>query len=104
MKENALVGRLLNPPEAGGFLLRETGRKVALDTRLDLYGDKALFEYLLASKGATHWKTYLQRLDPEIILASNHSALRQLATESALYRVVYIGPRYSVMVKGGSRN
>ena len=103
MKENELEGRLLNPPEAGGFLLRETGRKVALDTRLDLYGDEALFEYLLASKGAASWKTYLQRLDPEIVLASNHSALRQLATESALYRLVYIGPRYSVMVKVGSR-
>jgi len=103
MKENALDGRLLNPPEAGGFLIRQTGRKVALDTRLDLYGDKALFEYLLASKGATNWKRYLQGLDPEIILASNHSALRQLATESALYRIVYVGPRYSVMVKGSSR-
>ena len=103
MTENALEGRLLNPPEAGGFLLRQTGREVALDTRLDLYGDKALFEYLLASKGATNWKPYLERLDPEIILANNHSALRQLATESALYRLVYIGPRYSVMVKEGLR-
>ena len=98
-----LEGRLLNTPETGGYLIREGAKHVALDTRLDLYGDKALFENILASKGATGWKAYLQTLDPDILLVSNNAALRQLATESGDFRTVFIGQRYSVMIKSGAR-
>lgn len=98
-----LDGRLLNTPEAGGYLIRQGGKRVALDTRLDLYGDKALFENILASKGAVGWKNYVRSLDPDVLLVGNNSALRQLASESGQFRTVFIGHRYSVMIKSTVR-
>lgn len=98
-----LQGQILNAPESGGYLIRKADLKVALDTRLDLYGDRALFEFLLATKGAFGWQAYLNRINPDILLTSNNAALRQLASDSGLYRTVFIGPRYSVMVKAADR-
>lgn len=103
IKGNNLKGQILNSPESGGYLIRQSDLKVALDTRLDLYGDRALFEFLLATKGAFGWKDYLARTNPDILLTSNNAALRQLASDSGLFRTVFIGPRYSVMVKTANR-
>ena len=103
IQKNALQGDILNPPETGGYLLRNSDRKVALDTRLDLYGDHALFEFMLATKGAYGWKEYLERTNPDVLLTSNNAALRQLASDSGLYRIVFLGQRYSVLVKTGDR-
>lgn len=103
IQDNRLQGNILNTPDTGGYLIRKANLKVALDTRFDLYGDRAFFEFLLATKGALGWKAYLQNLDPDILLTSNHTALRQLASDSGLYRTVFAGQRYSVMVKAFDR-
>jgi hypothetical protein len=47
IREHRIEGRILNAPETGGYLIRH-GQPVFLDTRFDLYGDRALFEFLLA--------------------------------------------------------
>lgn len=101
-KQN-IKGRILNSHETGGYLIREHRRLVSLDTRLDLYGDDALFSFMLASKGDHLWRDYLQRLDPDVLLINNNAALRQLATEAGLYRTVFIGSRYSVMLRANTR-
>lgn len=100
IEANALgTGRLLNPPEVGGYLIRQHGLKVSLDTRLDLYGDRALFEWLFASRGADGWREYVTSLDPDLILVGNPASLRGLLAESRLYRPVFEGPSYTVMVR-----
>ena len=104
IQDNQLEGRVLNTPDTGGYLIRKANMKVALDTRFDLYGDRAFFEFLLASKGASGWKEYLKKIDPDILLTSNHAALRQLASDSGLYRTVFSGKRYSVMVRASDRS
>lgn len=99
MKEHGLAGRILNSPDAGGYLIRHLGQKVALDTRFDLYGDRALFEFLFARRGETGWQEYIARLDPDIILIESAAALRQLLCTEGTYRLVFEGQRYSILVR-----
>lgn len=99
IKANHIEGRLMNSPEVGGYLIRNLGQKVFLDTRYDLYGDRALFDFLFARRGEAGWKEFIVRHDPDIVLLDNVAALRQLLTDSGMYRIVFEGSRYSVLVR-----
>lgn len=102
MKKHGMGGRILNSPDTGGYLIRQLGQKVSLDTRFDLYGDRALFEYLFARRGETGWQEYISRLDPDIVLIENAAALRQLLCAGGGYRLVFEGPRYSLLVRNNA--
>ena len=102
IKEHALTGKIFNPPEAGGYLIRQLGTKVSMDTRYDLYGDRAFFEMLFAQRGDAGWQEYLARLDPDVVLLNNPSPLRHLLATAGDYRPVFEGPAYTVLVRKGS--
>lgn len=101
IKQHGITGRLLNPPETGGYLIRHLGQKVSIDTRLDLYGDKTLFEYLSARGGDMTWREYINRMNPDVVLIENTAGLRQLLISSGIYRLVYEGEHFSVIVRHG---
>jgi hypothetical protein len=103
MKQHSIDGKILNTPESGGYLIRQLGAKVSIDTRLDLYGDRALFELLFAMRGDAGWKEYVSRLDPDVVLLNNPSPLRHHLADSGLYRAVFEGPAYTVLVRRSSR-
>lgn len=101
MKEHSIAGKILNTPESGGYLIRQLGTRVSIDTRLDLYGDRALFELLFAMRGDSGWKEYVARLDPDVVLLNNPSPLRHLLADGGEYRAVFEGPAYTVLVRQG---
>ncbi len=103
MKQHSIDGKILNTPESGGYLIRQLGAKVSIDTRLDLYGDRALFELLFAMRGDAGWKEYVSRLDPDVVLLNNPSPLRHHLADSGLYRAVFEGPAYTVLVRRSYR-
>lgn len=102
IKEHGLNGKIFNPPEAGGYLIHHLGTKVSMDTRYDLYGDRAFFEMLFAQRGDAGWQEYLTRLDPDVVLLNNPSPLRHLLASGGDYRPVFEGPAYTVLVRKGS--
>ncbi|MHB8699240.1 MAG: hypothetical protein ACYC9J_14650 [Sulfuricaulis sp.] len=99
MKAHHIKGRILNDPVMGGYLIRNLGQKVSIDTRLDLYGDQPLFDFLSARSGDMTWRDYIKRMDPDIVLLDNTSGLRQLLLASRLYRLVYESGFHSVLVR-----
>lgn len=101
IKTHQIDGKILNTPEAGGYLIRHLGTKVSIDTRLDLYGDRALFELLFALRGDAGWQAYIKKLDPDFVLINNPSPLRHLLADSGMYRPVFEGPAYTVLVRPG---
>lgn len=103
MKQHSIDGKILNTPESGGYLIRQLGAKVSIDTRLDLYGDRALFELLFAMRGDAGWREYVSHLDPDVVLLNNPSPLRYHLAESGLYRAVFEGPAYTVLVRRSYR-
>ena len=103
MKKKRLTGRILNTPESGGYLIRRLGVKVSIDTRLDLYGDRALFDMLFARRGDHGWASYVDSLAPDIVLIDNPPALRHLLADGGKYRPVFEGSAYTVLVRQGFR-
>ncbi len=103
MAANNIEGRILNTPEAGGYLIRRLGAKVSIDTRFDLYGDRPLFELLFAMRGDAGWKEYVSRLDPDVVLLNNPSPLRHLLADGGAYRSVFEGPAYTVLIRDSMR-
>ncbi len=101
MKQHGISGRLLNTPETGGYLIRQLGQKVSIDTRLDLYGDEPLFKFLSAHSGDMTWREYINRMDPDVVLIENTASLRQLLISSGIYRMVNEGEHFSVIVRSG---
>ena len=99
MKANHISGRIMNNAEIGGYLIRNLGQRVFLDTRYDLYGDRALFDFLFARRGEAGWREFVTRHDPDVFVLDNISSLRQLLTDTGMYRLVFEGPRYSVLVR-----
>lgn len=99
IKAHHIEGRILNDPVVGGYLIRHLGQKVSLDTRLDLYGDQALFDFLSARSGDMTWRDYIKRIDPDIVLLDNGYGLRQLLVTAGLYRLVFESERHSVLVR-----
>lgn len=97
--QGLLDRRILNTPETGGYLIRTHGARVAMDTRLDLYGDRLFFEFLFARRGEAGWREFVDRLDPDVVLINNQAALRQLLTDTGKFRAVFEGPSYSVLIR-----
>jgi hypothetical protein len=98
IRAHALTGRILNPPEAGGYLLHTLGAPVFIDTRYDLYGDAFFFDYLRARRGNTGWRAWLARYDPDLLLVDNAAALRELVIGSDRYRPVFESARFTLLV------
>jgi hypothetical protein len=103
MRANRLGGRILNSPDIGGYLIRNLGARVALDTRYDLYGDRAFFEFLFARRGAPGWDRYVARLAPDVVVIESDSALRELLRVGPDYRLVFEGPRHSILIPAAAR-
>lgn len=99
LASHQLTSRVLTPPEAGGYLMRNYGMRMSLDTRYDLYGDKDYFAYLFARRGDTGWSEYIARLAPDAILLHQESPLRDLLLLERTYRPVLEGDTFTVMVR-----
>ena len=76
---------------------------MSIDTRHDLYGDRALFELLFAMRGDAGWREYVSRLDPDVVLLNNPSPLRHHLADGGLYRPIFEGPAFTVLVRQGYR-
>jgi hypothetical protein len=99
MRDSGIQGRLLNPPEIGGFLLARQSLPVFLDTRLDLYGDQLLFDYLLARRGAPVWTEVIDKYSPDLIIIDHTAPLRQLLLASGQFRSILEDASFSLMVR-----
>jgi hypothetical protein len=101
MQAHHMTGKILNPPEIGGFLIQTLGTKVSMDTRYDLYGDHAMFEWIFAQRGNAGWLAYVNRLDPDVAILYTPTPLPHLLAEFGNFRPVFQGQTFSVLVRRG---
>lgn len=99
LSANGLDGKLFNEATVGGWIGFNTGRKVFIDGRLDLFKDEAFFDWFYTRQGAPHWLERLKAWDPDIFILQNQSALRQLLLERAEYALVHEDQSHSVILK-----
>jgi hypothetical protein len=54
-------------------------------------------------RGDAGWEDYLARLNPDIVLLNNPSALRHALASSGTYRPVFEGRAYTVLIRHDQR-
>jgi hypothetical protein len=103
IQRHGLAGRVLNDMEIGGHLIHH-GIPVAIDTRLDLYGDRAFFEFQFARAGRAGWADYVSRLNPDIVLMKLDAPLVHLLATYGGYRPVMSNGVFALLLKEGVSN
>lgn len=98
MRKSDIHGRLLNSPEAGGYVIRHLGMPVFIDTRLDLFGDTFVFDYLSARNGEPSWQAFMERTRPDVVLIERDLPLHQLLLASGRFQSAYDDGRWAVLL------
>ena len=99
LKSKNFSGKIMNTMEAGGYLIRFLGQPVFLDTRLDLYGDDYFFEFMRAAAGSDHWQEFMTKWSPDLVMLEHAMPLKNLLIQAGTYKVVFSGPRYTLLLK-----
>lgn len=99
LKRYHFQGTIMNTMEAGGYLIRYLSQPVFLDTRLDLYGDDYFFDYMQATAGADSWEAFMAKWSPDLVMLEHGMPLKTLLIQAGTYKVVFTGPRYTLLLK-----
>lgn len=99
LKAHNFNGTIMNPMEPGGYLIRYLGLPVFLDTRLDLYGDDYFFAFMQATAGADNWQSFMAKWSPDLVMLEHSMPLKTLLIQAGTYKVVFTGPRYTLLLK-----
>lgn len=97
LKSIAFQGRLMNPMEAGGYLIQHLQQPVFLDTRLDLYGDDYYFAFMNAAAGGDNWREFMAKHNPDMVMLEHGMPLKNLIVQAGTYTIVFTGPRYTLL-------
>ena len=99
LKKHNFRGTIMNTMEAGGYLIRYLDQPVFLDTRLDLYGDDYFFDFMQATAGADTWEAFMSKWSPDLVMLEHSMPLKNLLIQAGIYKVVFKGPRYTLLLK-----
>jgi len=105
-REHGVSGRVMNEISAGGWLAYHWPQeKVAIDGRLDLYGDGWFFAWLFARNGGPGWREFIDASGASVFVLQTPSALAQLlAADQAAFAVLYSDRYYSVLVRRSAQH
>jgi hypothetical protein len=101
LQANPIEGRVFNEISAGGWLAYHWRKPVAIDGRLDLYGDRWFFGWLFARNGGPQWRQFVQSSQATVFILQTQSALAQLLAHDPAYAVVFSDRSYSVILVRG---
>lgn len=98
IKKEGIKGRIFNEVTAGGWIAYNSGEKIFIDGRLDLYKDPAFFEWFFTRNGTPGWSERLERMGGEVFILQNQSALTQLLVQGGKHAVVHSDGSYAVLL------
>ena len=98
---NEISGNLFNTYEYGGYLIYRfwPDRKVFIDGRADMYGDKFVTDYIQIHDGKANWKNKFRALSIDYAIVGVDAPIRQLLREDASFVEVYSDPHHSVLLR-----
>ena len=98
---NDINGHMLNDYDLGGYLIYRLspGRKVFIDGRADLYGDKFLKAYLTTYTGGEGWQLMLERYGIDYLVLERDAPLRQMLLAQGDFKETYRDERHVVLLK-----
>ncbi len=98
---NGVHGRMLNDYDLGGYLIYRLWpeRKVFIDGRADLYGDRFLKAYLTTYYGGEGWQQLPERYAIDYAVLARGAPLRQLLLASGDFRETYVDAQHVVLLR-----
>ena len=96
-----IKGNIFNAYGQGGYLIYRfwPERKVCIDGRADVYGDKFFKEHKDIYSGAADWKEKFDRLAIDYAILDNDAPIRQLLLADGSFRQAYRDKRHSVLLR-----
>lgn len=103
--ENGITGNLFNNYGDGGYLIYRLspGRKVFIDGRADLYGDKFFKDFLGIYNGDATWKEKFDKLSIDYVICGKNAPIRQLLLAEKSFKEVYIDKWHSVLLRNAPK-
>lgn len=101
---NGISGNLFNTYHYGGYLIYRLwpNRKVLIDGRADMYGDKFVDDYMHIHDGGQNWKDKFQRLSIDYAIVGVDAPIRQLLRVDAGFIEVYSDAHHSVLLRNSA--
>jgi hypothetical protein len=101
---NDIQGNMFHNYNYGGYLIYRLapGRKVCIDGRVDVYGDKFFSDYLDIHDGNAAWKEKFDRLAIDFAILDKDAPIRQLLLAGSSFKEVYRDQRHSVLLRTGA--
>ena len=102
---NGISGNLFNTYHYGGYLIYRflPNRKVLIDGRADMYGDKFFLDFHHIYSGRENWKIKFRELSIDYAIVGIDAPIRQLLREDASFVEVYSDKRHSVLVRNSAK-
>jgi hypothetical protein len=100
-----IQGNVFHNYNYGGYLIYRLspGRKVCIDGRVDVYGDKFFADYLDIYDGKASWKEKFDKLAIDFAIVDKDAPIRQLLLAGSGFEEVYHDQRHSVLLRTGAR-
>lgn len=94
-------GRLLNGFDWGGYLIRHLYPRyeVAIDGRTNLYSDEVLGEYAAMTSLGPGWRTFMDRVDPDVVLWERATPFARVLALLPEWRRAYEDDRAVIYVR-----
>lgn len=96
-----ISGNMFNSYNYGGYLIYRLSpqRKVFIDGRADVYGDRFIGDFLDIYEGRAGWKGKFDKLSIDFAIVGKDAPIRQLLLAEASFKEVYLDPHHSVLLR-----
>ncbi|SFC26724.1 hypothetical protein SAMN05216344_112136 [Polaromonas sp. OV174] len=101
---NGITGNMFNSYTHGGYLIYRLApdRKVFIDGRADVYGDKFIKDFSDIYQGNAMWKDKFDKLSIDYVICDINAPIRQLLLAEQSFKEVYIDKFHSVLLRNTS--
>jgi hypothetical protein len=96
-----ITGKMFNNYDDGGYLIYRLApaRKVFIDGRADVYGDRFIADFLDIYNGKANWKEKFDKLSIDYAILGKDAPIRQLLKTDPAFKEVYFDQHYSVLLR-----
>jgi hypothetical protein len=99
--EHGITGNIFNSYDDGGYLIYRLApsRKVLIDGRADVYGDRFIADFVDIYSGKANWKNKFDKLSIDYAIVAKDAPVRQLLRTDPAYQEVFFDQHYAVLLR-----
>jgi hypothetical protein len=101
VEANGIKGRMFNSFDDGGYLIYRfwPNRKVFIDGRDDMYGDRFLADFMDIYEGKSNWKEKFDALAIDFAIVHKNAPIRQILVLEGAFKELFSDENFSVLLR-----